>query len=266
MAFNRRGRGTAVPSTSKYAKDVDDELDNEDEEETEEEAPRRSRGRRDSSRPAGRRSSAREDDRRPAGRANTRSTTKRNAEGGWDALKKAKSSEGYSENLKIGQDEVVIKFLEPEPYVVYKQHWLQENDGRKSFSCLEEDCPLCDTLGDKPRNQVLFNVIDLSDPQKPAVKTWAMGIRLAEKIEVLSSKPRTSPIDREDLYWAVSKSGKGTKTEYNLEPLKADDLEDWDVEPLDPEEIEELREQGAGPDSVRWDSREDLEEIADDLS
>jgi len=257
MAFRRPSRN--APAADTYV-DEDLDVDLGDDEIEDDEAPRRPARRSDITRPAGRRSSR--ESTRPAGRSG--------AARGWDAVRRAKSTKkDFQENLKIGDDEILIHFLEDEPYAVYRQHWIQEAEGRKSFSCLEEDCPLCERLGDRPSARVLFNVAEMT-AGGPVVRTWSMGVRLAEKIETLGSKARTSPIDRLDLYWAVSKSGKGTSTEYNLEPIRAEseaDLEDWGVgEPLTAEELEDLRSQAAGPDAVRWDSREDLEELADELS
>lgn len=282
MRGTRRRRDEA-PKTSRYVDDIDDDdvddLLEDDEEDDEEEAePRRGR-RRDASRPRGR---SRDESRRPSargrnrrafdegaeeGRKATRRGSRRAVEDGWDAVDKLKAESGFAENLKVpDDDEIVIKFLDEKPYAGYREHWVQEaKSKRKTYSCLgPEECPLCVTLGHQPNSRILFNVVDMSGSD-PTVKTWAMGTKLAEKIKALSQKPRTSPINREDRYWIISKTGKGTSTEYNLEPISSDDLVDWDLDPLDEDEIEELMTQRSTKESIRFDSVEDLEELVEEI-
>jgi len=66
---------------------------------------------------------------------------------------------------------VLIKFLDGEPSLTYYEHWLNELDGKKSFVCLGDDCPLCE-IGDDPRYRVCFDVIDLSGPGDPKAGVW----------------------------------------------------------------------------------------------
>ncbi|MDP9870440.1 MULTISPECIES: hypothetical protein [Streptosporangium] len=263
--LRRRSSESTAPASNH---DSEPEEDYEDEEE----APRRTRtaGRRpagrsgrESTRPAGRANSRTRDDAKPARRKSSAGS----AEGGWETFRNKAKSGKFAENFKIDNDEIVIKFLEEGPFAVYQQHWLKEAEGRKSYVCLEEDCPLCDDLGDEPRYQILFNVVDFSNPEKPTVKVWACGVRVAQKLEGLSENKKTGPLNRDDTYWVVSKSGKGTKTEYNLRPVRAHSLADEeDIEPLDEEELAEFAAQAAGPETVKQDSREDLEELVDELS
>ncbi|MFD9947223.1 hypothetical protein ACFWYW_24055 [Nonomuraea sp. NPDC059023] len=232
---------------------------------TEPEEKEASQRRHPASRPAGR-----TDSRRPAGR------TSAGASGGWDALRnQAKASAGFADTFKVGSDEIVFKFAQTEPFAVFAWHWLEQAQGKKGFVCHAEDCPLCEQLGDSPRTQVLFNVIEMpyrdsngNDVGEPEMKIWACGVRLAEKIRTLSQNTKTSPIDRDDLYWSVSRSGKGTKTEYNLVPIKERDLvAEWAVTPLAEEDLAELREAVHGFENyTKTDSREDLEELVDELT
>lgn len=257
----RRSRDEDVPETSRYAAEPDEDVEEDDTEE--EEAPRR-RDRRgtENRRPAGRRSRSDEDGDRTE-RRRGRSSTKA-PERGWKALDEAKT---YSENLKFDDGEVLLKFVEEDPYASFRQHFLKEATGRKSFNCIGEGCPLCDALGDEPRWLAVFNVIDLSDPKKPELKTWQMGKKLATKLAKLAEKPRTSPLNREDLYFSVDRTGKGLTTDYTLEAVLAGDLDEYyDTTPLDAATIEDLAEKVQGPEDVKYDSLEFLEEIADDLS
>lgn len=185
------------------------------------------------------------------------------ASGGWGTYSKQKSESGdFPENLKITDEQVLIKFLEDEPFVVYKQHWI-ERTGKKSFTCLENGCPLCDDLGDRPRLQVSFNVVDLSSD--PEIKIWTVGTRVAGQLKKFSQDKKTSPLSKEGLYWAVSKSGKGSDTTYSIVPTKERDLvEDWDIEPLSAAEVQEFEGNVYGPSVVQYQTKKQLREVADE--
>jgi hypothetical protein len=224
-----------------------------DDDEDEDEKPRRSRRSRDDDeedeRP--RRTSRRsrddddEDDERPRKRGPIKSTAGR----GWGGYDKVKDSGGgdFAKTWQVPTKSTLIKFLEPEPFSTYAEHWL---DGmgkgkKKSFVCLGDDCPLCDDLGDRPRGYALFNLLDLSDPDNPEVVAWKVGRQVANIIKAYADDKKTSPIDRVDLYWAVhrteNKTGKGTSYNTILNPVKARDLdEDWDVEPFSEKELGEF--------------------------
>jgi hypothetical protein len=251
--LSRRGRDEEVPDTSRYAPDVDD-LDDDDDE-AEEETPRR-RGSA-SRHPAGRRTRADESGRRADRR---RSSSAPLTQRGWDTS----SDKGYSENVKFEDGaEILMKLLEEDPYAQIRQHFIKEAAGRKSFLCIGEGCPLCDVLGNEPRKLALFNVVDLSDPEKPVVKTWQMGKKVANKLAKLGTKQRTSPLNRFDLYFLVERSGTGLETEYSIEAVDSASLEEYyDTTPLTEEELAEFQEKCLGPDSVKYDDLDFLDEIA----
>jgi hypothetical protein len=247
-------RKAAAPDASTYAPDADDDQD------SVEEAPRaRGRSRREpdedeEDEPRTKRKS-------PAGRPLS------TAGKGWGSYNKQKSEGGdYAEQLKVTDEAVLIKFLEDEPFVVYRQHWL-ERQGKRSFTCHGEGCVLCDDLGDKPRLQACFNVVDLTDPDNPEVKVWIVGTRVAGALKNFAADKKTAPLDRENLYWAVSKSGTGSKTQYTITPVKERDLaEDWDFEPLTSEEIEDFRKDAYDESIVDVQTRKQLEEIVEELA
>lgn len=280
----RRSRDEEAPRSSRYVDEPDEDLEDDDdleddvdEDEEEEERPRR--GRRGSSRSTERPArSARNrrafdegaEEGKNSGRGRRGSSSSRRAvEDGWGAVDKLRSQGGYAENLKVpSDDEIVIKFLDEKPFAGYREHWVQETkQPRKTYTCLgPQECPLCIALGHDTSAKILINVVEMpTGSGDPSVKVWAMGTRLAEKLKKLAEKPRTKPLNREDLYWAVSKSGKGTSTEYNLEPVKADELEDWDIEPLEDDELADLLEQKSDKSIIRWDSVEDLEELVEEI-
>ena len=202
--------------------------------------------------------------RRPRGKSSgpTRST----AGSGWSSFDKQKDANSdFAKELKIGQKAILIKVLDAEPFSVYQEHWLDERKGKKSFVCLGDDCPLCDDLADKPRVYALFNVVDFTDPDDPEVKVWKVSRRLAGTVKNYAEDKKTSPLNRDDLYWSLMRTtGKGGAVDTTLSPVKARDVdEDWEIDPLTDEEIEEFEgRRYAMQDALFIQSRKDLKAIA----
>ena len=187
---------------------------------------------------------------------------------GWDGYEKARTeSSDYAPefNKVIDNEDRLFRFVDESPFAVYRQHWI-ERSGKRSFTCLDKGCPLCDDAGDRPSTKVAFNVIDLEEDE-PTVKVWTVSQKVADIVKKHAQDKKTAPINRADLYWAVSKTGKkGGAIQTNLQPIKARDLQDdWDMAPLTEAELNDLDEQAYGPDSIDKQSRKTLEEIADEL-
>lgn len=157
---------------------------------------------------------------------------------GWGAASEAlKKQDGdYPVDFKFTEDAQVVRFLENEPFSVYYQHWVDRAKGKRSFVCLgDEECPLCNMVGDKPRAKLAFNVLVVSDA-KPTVQILTAAPTLARQLQAANEDPRRGPLTRH--YWAVARLGSGNKTTFSLERVKAADLsEDWEI---DPNGIEEL--------------------------
>lgn len=186
---------------------------------------------------------------------------------GWDAFRNARKARGaFAREFQVpeGEDRLV-KFLDAEPFESYYRHWLrnQPKGQRQTFVCLGDDCPLCDA-GDTPSFLVLFNVVDMLDDSS-VTKVWAASPGPAGKIEQMAKSEKNSPLNRENLYFSVSKVKESNNFfSYSLAPVKDRDLsEDWDVEPLTAAELAELHRHGS--EYIRPDSREDLKEIAETL-
>lgn len=208
-----------------------------------------------------------------------RSAGRKSAEGGrrkqssgWDAYEKAKaetSSDFAPEFQKdMSEDERLFKFVDEEPVAVYKQHWIERGKGKKkSFTCTDDgECPLCEDAGDKPSSKAVFNVIDLSGDE-PEVKMWTVGVKVANNIKALAGSKKTSPLNREDLYFAVNRTGGTGSWQTNVVAVKARDLEDdWDIRPLTDAELDGLEADAFEYDDVVEDtSVKTLEEIADEI-
>ena len=165
---------------------------------------------------------------------------------GWGGYRQtADSYKGgdFADNLKIVDNtDMLIKILDEEPITVYAEHWLTLDGGRRSFVCLGDDCPICNKLGDRPSVKVCFNVADM-DANPPEVKIWTFGTQVGDVLANFAENEKTSPINRDDLYWTITRTKKNDRYTTTVRPVKARDLEeDFDCEPLTDEELEELEE------------------------
>lgn len=183
---------------------------------------------------------------------------------GWGSAKKAiKSSGGFTSEFKFTEDPQLVKFQGDAPVAVYKQHWLTEvTEGKRSYICLGDECPLCNILGHQPNTRIAFSVVNLSS-EEPEVQLLVVGTRLATTLEKLNDDSKLGPLDKH--YWQLSRSGKGTKTTYSALPVKARDLaDDWSLDPEGTEaSIAALK--ALSDKDVRLDKKDAMEEVARDL-
>ena len=183
---------------------------------------------------------------------------------GWAAAKKAveKSNQKFATDFRFDEDVQLIKFIAGEP-MTFMQHWINR-PGKKSFISIGEGDPLIE-VGSKPDQKFAFTVLNLSD-EDPQLQLMVVGVRLCGQLEKLASNPKTGPLDRPDMYWAVSKSGTGTKTSYSLMPVKERDLAD-DFG-LDPVKVAELIKglKPLGPEALHTSTKAELAEIAREIA
>jgi hypothetical protein len=183
----------------------------------------------------------------------------------------------FGEEFKVDyKRRYLIRMLDDEPYATFGQHWLDDmpKGEKKSYVCLGEDCPLCDILDDKPRALARFNVIEYVEEKRdgetvmvPKHKFWELGSGVTQILEDYADDPQTSPLS--DFYWQVSKSksGKKSPTTYTISIVKERDLwDDWGAEALGDDELQDFLDKRFDDKHVRRDSREDLEEIAEDYA
>lgn len=200
-----------------------------------EERPARSRRRDaddddDPPRRPGRRS--REDDSTPPRRA------KAKAKGGWGTVE-ANRAARYSNpgRLQVKDKEVLLKFLEEEPFATYGQHWV----GQRSYTCgLNADyekCPLC-SLGNPVRYLALFNVVDVDTGEN---RYWEVGPEATKTLMEFHEETRTSPLNKDGLYFTAKRFKKDNGFYgFKIGTVKERDLDDeFGLEPLGDDELDE---------------------------
>lgn len=184
---------------------------------------------------------------------------------GWgaaDDLLKPKASGDYPNDFKFTESLQLVKFLQDEPFSVYQQHWLDRTEGKRSFVCLGDDCPLCDLLGDKPRGKFAFNVLLLSGEEN-SVQILTAPPTFARQLRAANDDPRLGPLTKH--FWALARHGSGSSTTYTLERVRASDLaEEWE---LDPEEANAIASASElyGPETVYITPKSELVTIARSL-
>lgn len=183
---------------------------------------------------------------------------------GWDAVSKQRAARSTgAHRLDIKDEEVLLKFLEPEPFGLYEQHWV----GQRSYTCIEDKgtvCPLC-ALGYNTRYLVLFNVYDMKAGDN---KFWPAGPNAVREIEDLKETGRNWPIDKAGLYFSIKRTKKENGFfEFKVSPVKERDLQDdFGVEALTEEEIKEAIATKFDESVIPYSSREQLEEVASKLA
>ncbi len=183
---------------------------------------------------------------------------------GWAAAKKAvaKSNKTFATDFRFDEDVQLIKFIGNEP-MSFMQHWVNR-PGKKSFISIGEGDPLV-AVGSKPDQKFAFTVLNLSD-EDPQLQLMIVGVRLCGQLEKLDSDKKTGPLNRPDIYWAVSKSGTGTKTSYSVTPVKERDLaEDWGIDPVAAAELIKTMKP-LGPDALHTSTKAELAEIAREIA
>lgn len=165
---------------------------------------------------------------------------------GWDAADKflkPKRDTAYPTDFKITEQHKLVRFLDDAPFMIYEQHWINRTEGKRSFVCLGEDCPLCTIAGDQPRPRFVFNVLVLTD-EEPNVQILSATPTLAKILRNKNDDPKFGPLSK--FFWAISRQGTATTTQYIVERVKALDLAaEWE---LDVDEVE-----SAITNAVRYD-------------
>jgi hypothetical protein len=151
---------------------------------------------------------------------------------GWgaaaNALKPKEKSGDYPTDFRFTEQAQLVRFLQDEPFAVYEQHWVDRTEGRRSFVCLGDECPLCTIAGDKPRPKFAFNIIVLSDGE-PNVQIMTAPPSFARQLQAANDDPRRGPLTK--FYWAIARTGSGNTTQYTLDRVRGTDLADeWELD------------------------------------
>ncbi|WP_409238327.1 hypothetical protein [Streptomyces sp. PA5.6] len=206
----------------------------------------------DTPRPRSRRGRAEREESEDGGQSSRTNSAQRSAASGWDEFDNTTSSGNSSDfeaknalKLKVTNKQQLLKVLDPAPFDSMGLHYVQEiKTGKRSFRCGGDKCPLCDDLDHYARKLAYFNVALLNDETGEwETRVWEVGVKLGRKLKAINDDPKRGPLDKESLYFAISKTGKSTNTEYHLETVKARDLdEDWDVDEIDSKTLKTLKE------------------------
>ena len=183
---------------------------------------------------------------------------------GWGAYaeNKAEGSD-YANELKLGETPQVVVFLENEPLVSFRQHWI-ERKGKRSFICMGKDCPLC-AIGDRARTINYFNLVLLSAEGDPVNMIVVAGVQLSDQLHTHSVSERTGPLVKG--YWAISRSGTTQRTNYGLDRVKERDLvEDWGITPLTAAEHKALVKKAYTPETaLKRPTKRELSDIVAEI-
>jgi len=202
-------------------------------------------------------------DERPA-----QSSTKPSMDGivssGWEAAEKLTSSTSdFPTEVRFTEGEYqVFKFLDADgPFASYKQHFLNKT-GKRSYTCIGAECPLCLKLEDRPENKRAFSVVNFSNEEGPKKQMIVAGARLFQAIHAAHFSPQ-GPLTQN--YWVILRSGKNAATSYTVMPVKERDLmEDWKVDPQAAADFVSKVEPYTA-DVIQRHSAEELDEIASAL-
>jgi hypothetical protein len=190
------------------------------------------------------------------------------SQAGWAAAssflnRKASSNESkYASFMKFSDQGTLVRFLDDEPFKVYEEHWIDRTEGRRSFVCEGDSCPLCTIAGDTPRPKFAFNVLVLTE-ENPTVQIMVAVPSLARLLQAAHEDPKRGPLTR--YYWNIARLGMGRDTQYTLERVRATDLaEEWE---LDPEEVTEAVAQAVRyePSAITQTPHEELLTLARSL-
>jgi hypothetical protein len=147
--------------------------------------------------------------------------------GGWDAAEQlVPQLKEFPTEFKHTDQFQLIKFLDQSgPFANYRQHFLSnKTEGRRSYVCIGENCPLCITLDNKPETKRAFTVVNLS--AKPFQRQMLIATpRLYKTLHAGEFSPQ-GPLTKN--FWALNRTGQKQQTVYNLLAVKGRDLtEDW---------------------------------------
>jgi len=200
--------------------------------------------------------------------------------GGWDKWRSEKSKNGgFPDSFKPEEKTTyLIKFLQKAPFSTFGQHWVNEiTEGKRSFICLDQDCPLCDDFGHRARAMALFNIVLFEEKQhgrdyvmEPVLRVWEAGPQIANEIAAVADDLEARGLDLNDVYVTVRRtstgSGKSKKTHWAIKDIKERDVvDDWKMDPLSDEELDDFESKMFDNTMVKPQTRRELMDVVDAL-
>jgi len=191
-------------------------------------------------------------------------------QGGWGTWRQRRAeTSGFADDFKVEyKEKYLVMFLDDAPFAAFNEHWIEEmpKGKKKSYICIGKNCPLCDLLGEDPKAQALFNVlefIETDDGREAVLKVWQGGSGVVQAIEENVEDPGL-----EGNYFKVSKSksGRNGPTIYSVVPVKDRDVEeDWKMEPLSDDEYDEWQEKKFDKSYVKMPTAKSLKDVAEEV-
>jgi hypothetical protein len=175
----------------------------------------------------------------------------------------AKDGGGGEGRITLDKTPILVKILEPEPLVSFRQHWLSQGKGQgdRAYTCMGKAvCPVC-KLGDRASLAVIINVLNLSAEGEPKNEYLQIGKRAYDSlIEQATDAKGTIRLEKD--LWSVNKTGKGTSSQTNVRPVKVRDIQDDWEEVLENFESEDEADIIAELDEIIAEAKENLFEIS----
>lgn len=177
---------------------------------------------------------------------------------GWGAPREARRETVKAPYLdfKKGDSSKVVAILNDQPVVNWKRHYVKS--ANQMFYCHWDDdrgCPLCDA-GHRSSWVYRINCVELNDNAEE-VRVWDFGWKISQSLEAMSAKKPVNDVKRYFDLTHVKGSGV-TVIPLGVEALR----EEYDMEPLDPEERKALEAKSYDDSSVFINSWDQVAQIA----
>lgn len=210
--------------------------------------------------------------------------------GGWGAPQSSRRETVSAPYLDVKEPKV-IKIMSEMPDLFYLQHFM--GPGKAPVMCYASgnansqltiakekmaesnraglgDCPICTEAPNSASYGFMLNVVDMtSDGDK--VRKWTFGNNFKNILESLAQDPITAPLNRETdengkyrpLYFRVHQTKVNNAWQSTVQPLKVADLrDDYDIEPLTEDQVEEFQGQLYGEEVMFYWPLNKMKEFA----
>jgi hypothetical protein len=250
------------PRRKKRRAPVEEDDDDDEDDEDDDEPPRRSRA------AAAKKTSSRT--RTTKSRTNKLPPGIRTGVAGVEAT--AAAGGGGEGRIKLTKTPILVKIIEKEPLMSFRQHWLSQGKGQgdRGYVCIgKPECPAC-KYGDRAALSVIINVLNFSVEGEPQNMYLQIGKRAWDSLSEQATDAK-GVLRLEKGLWSFNKTGTGTSSQTNVKPVKERDVEeDWpevvdedvDFEAELPELVKEAKKNLFGTDIVQTHTKKQLAEVS----